>query len=118
MISPFKKTALFWLWPITEVATRPTSVRSVGCSGLDLLNLSFSRFDPQPTLSDSSNAACSALGKRRLQLRCSRLGLQLVSTLRHSRAVLTLILRANLSNIVSAVLATQQMFGRCPDSDR
>ena len=37
----------FVRWPISEVATRPTSVRSVECSGLDLLNLSFSRFDPK-----------------------------------------------------------------------
>jgi len=37
--------------PISEVTTRPIEVRSVKCSGLDLLNLSFSHFDPSRTAS-------------------------------------------------------------------
>ena len=39
-----------WKWPISEVATPRMEVRSVGNCGLDLLTLSFSRFDPTPTL--------------------------------------------------------------------
>jgi hypothetical protein len=36
-------------WPITEVAARPIEVRSTGHSGLNLLTLSFLRFDPLRT---------------------------------------------------------------------
>ena len=39
----------FCNWPISEVVTPHTEVRLVGSSGLDLLTLSFSRFDPSPT---------------------------------------------------------------------
>jgi hypothetical protein len=43
------------------VATRPIEVRSVGCSGLDLLNLSSSRFDPYPS-SDIFGSANDTVG--------------------------------------------------------
>jgi len=36
-------------WPISEVAARLIEVRSVGRSGLDLLTLSSSHFDPKPS---------------------------------------------------------------------
>ena len=34
-------------WPISEVAARLIKVGSMGLSGLDLLKLGFSHFDPQ-----------------------------------------------------------------------
>jgi hypothetical protein len=37
------------LWPISEVASPLIEVRSVGYSGLDVLGLSSSHFDPSPT---------------------------------------------------------------------
>ena len=39
----------FVRWPISELAARLIEVRSMGHSGLDLLRLSSSHFDPQRT---------------------------------------------------------------------
>jgi hypothetical protein len=40
---------LYFFWPISEVATPVIEVGLVGHSGPDLLTLSFSRFDPEPS---------------------------------------------------------------------
>ena len=40
----------FSVWPISDMAGRLIEVRSVGRSGLDLLTLSSSHFDPSETL--------------------------------------------------------------------
>jgi hypothetical protein len=44
------------IWPINEVATPHMEVRSVRHCGLDLLTLSFSRFDPKRTLKGQRQA--------------------------------------------------------------
>jgi hypothetical protein len=47
----------FVLWPISEVATPLIEVRSAGHSGLDLLTLSSSHFDPKRSLFGTAGLA-------------------------------------------------------------
>jgi hypothetical protein len=51
----------FGLWPISEVATLLIEVRLVGHSGLDLLTLSSSHFDPSAALGSTQETARSHL---------------------------------------------------------
>jgi hypothetical protein len=56
VILRFAERARLWngrCWPISEVAARLIKVRSVGHSGLDLLTLSSSHFDPEQPLGKS-----------------------------------------------------------------
>jgi hypothetical protein len=51
------------LWPISEVAARLIDVRSRGRSGLDLLTLSSSGFDPLPAFARTkSRSAATSRG--------------------------------------------------------